>query len=94
MLKELAVLLRPLLMAILLCYAILPMHSRIRRDHSEFKTLSIMVGGALVLMIGLGFLVYGSLVSMNDELPRLLKRAQEMASGSHDWSRTITCHRG
>ena len=87
MLKELAVLLRPLLLAILLCYAVLPMHSRIRRDRSEFRTLLIMVGGALIVVVALGFLVYGSLASMTDELPRLLKRAQQMAAGSQAWSK-------
>ncbi len=88
MLKELAVLLRPLLLAVMLCYAVLPMHSRIRRDRSEFRTLVIMVGGTLVVTIVMGFLVYGSLASMTEELPRLLKRAQVMAGGSYNWSKT------
>jgi AI-2 transport protein TqsA len=86
MLKELAPLLRPLLLAILLCYVILPMHSRIRRDRSEFKTIAIMTGAALALVIGLGVLVTGSLISLNTELPRLTNRAKELTAGSKEWA--------
>lgn len=86
MLKELAPLLRPLLLAILLCYVILPMHSRLRQERSELKTITIMVGGGLALLVGGSILVYGSLVSMNDELPRLTQRAQDLAVGSREWS--------
>ncbi len=85
MLKELANLLRPLLMAILFCYVVMPMHSRIRRDRSEIMTIVIMACIAMALAIGLGFLVYGSLVSMNEELPRLSHKAQDMAAGSQSW---------
>jgi AI-2 transport protein TqsA len=50
-------------------------------------TIVIMAGAAMALTIALGFLVFGSLVSMNDELPRLMHRAQDMADGSRHWSK-------
>ncbi len=86
MLKELAVLLRPLLMAALICYLVLPMHSRLQKQHSEPKTIAIMTAGGLLITGGLGLIVYGSIISMSDELPRLTIRAHDVAKGSKDWS--------
>ena len=59
MLKELAALLRPLLMAILFCYALLPLHSRLRRDRSEIMTIVIMACVAMAATIASDFSVYG-----------------------------------
>lgn len=87
LLKEFAVLLRPLLLAVMVCYVLLPMHSRLNRDYSEFRTISIMAGGALLILSGLGILVYGSVVQLIGELPRLSDRAQELAASSQDWSK-------
>src|SRR5687768_11576034 len=77
MLKELAVLLRPLLLAILLCYVILPLHKRIHQGRSEIKTIVLMTGGVLVVCTILGIIVYGSIVEFNEQLPRLTQRSQE-----------------
>lgn len=86
MLKELAILLRPLLLAIMLCYVILPVHSRLRKSQSELITVFIMVGGASALALGIGLLVYGSLLQMNEELPHLTERAQELTANFQIWS--------
>src|SRR4051812_37214401 len=82
LLKELAVLLRPLLIAILICYLILPLHSRLQKQHSEPKTIAILVAVAAIVLGGFGFIVYGSLISLNEELPRLTIRAHELAAKS------------
>jgi AI-2 transport protein TqsA len=86
LLKELAVLLRPLLIAALICYLILPVHSRLQKQHSEPKTIAIMVVGGSVMLAAFGFLIYGSIASLNEELPRLTERAQHLAAKSRSWS--------
>ena len=86
MLKELAVLLRPLLLAILLCYVILPLHKRIHQGRSETKTIALMAGGVLAIGSILGILVYGSIIEFNDQLPRLTKRAEELSQRLKAWS--------
>src|SRR5688572_16727964 len=57
LLKELAVLLRPLLLAILLCYVILPLHKRIHQGRSETTTIIIMAVGVLAFCSVLGILL-------------------------------------
>lgn len=86
MLKELAVLLRPLLLAILLCYVILPLHKRLHQGRSELKTIVMMTGGVLVICTILGILVYGSILEFNDQLPRLTQRGQEWSQRVKGWS--------
>ena len=86
MLKELATLLRPLAMAVLLCYVLLPVHSRLRQDRSNFTAIMLMTGGALAIFAALGVIVYGSIVEMNNAMPRLSQRATEMMAEAHDWS--------
>ncbi len=86
MLKELAVLLRPLLLAILLCYVILPLHKRIHEGRSETTTIVIMAGSVLALGAVVGILVYGSIVEFNEVLPRLTKRAEEWSRRLKAWS--------
>ena len=86
MLKELAVLLRPLLLAILLCYVILPLHKRIHQGRSEIKTIAIMAGSVLAIGTILSIVVYGSVIQFNDELPRLTKKSDEWGSRLKAWS--------
>ncbi|MCE9531306.1 MAG: AI-2E family transporter [Planctomycetes bacterium] len=86
MLKELAPLLRPLLMAILLCYVIVPIHAIIHKGRSELKTIVLMTGGALILCLLVGVLLYGSVVEMSDQMPRLTARAQELTNDGIAWS--------
>jgi AI-2 transport protein TqsA len=86
MLKELAALLRPLLMATLLCYIILPIHQKLHKSHSQIKTISIMAIGGLAILVLLGVLIYGSIIEFNDDLPRLTKRAQELSQIAQHWT--------
>jgi AI-2 transport protein TqsA len=86
MLKELAVLLRPLLLAILLCYVILPLHKRIHQGRSETTTIALMAGGVLAIGAVLGVIIYGSILEFNDQLPRLAKRTEEWTQRLKAWS--------
>jgi len=86
MLKELAPLLRPLLLAILLCYVIVPLHAFVHRGRSELQTVILLTIGALILGTGFGILIYGSTVEMSDEMPRLSKQALRLSDELQGWS--------
>jgi AI-2 transport protein TqsA len=86
LLKELAALLRPLLLAILLCHIILPIHSRIHQGHSRLGAIMIMTMGALAIGAAIVVVGYGSILEFNDQLPYLAKRADEMAREFQRWS--------
>ena len=85
-LKELASLLRPLLLATLFCSAILPIHKRLHRGYSNTATIVIMSAGALFFVIMLGLLIYSSAIEFNDDLPRLSARAHHIAEEIQNWS--------
>ena len=86
LLRELAPLLRPLLLAGLLCYIILPIHSKLLLwRKSEFATVSILVGGTIILLISLGLIFYFTLLSFQEELPRLINRSHELQRTLKDY---------
>lgn len=82
LLKELAPLLRPLVLAGFLCYVILPIHIRLCQRVHPTVSVVILSASTLVLLFGLGAMIAGNLVSLNDDLPRLLGRMREMWSGA------------
>jgi AI-2 transport protein TqsA len=87
LLKELAPLLRPLTLAVLLAYAILPIHRALSRRVSARLAgplLALLV--ALVVFI-LAVLIYGNLVELRDELPRLIDRARRLVEHARTWGR-------
>jgi AI-2 transport protein TqsA len=81
LLKELAPLLRPLVLAIFLCYVILPLHIKLCRHVHTTLSVVILSATTLLLIFGLGAMIYGSIISLNDDLPRLIRRAQDLWSG-------------
>src|SRR3954453_2578196 len=81
LLKELAPLLRPLVLAVFLAYLVVPIHQRLRRRISATASAAVIVGGTLVLVWGLAMMVYGSLVELNADLPRLIDRARKIVDG-------------
>src|SRR5262249_11799763 len=86
LLKELAPLLRPLLLATLLAYIILPIHSRLHQGRSDMATIVIMTVGAVGIGAAITVIAYGSILQMNDELPRLTRRFDEVVDGFQRWS--------
>jgi len=87
LLKELAPLLRPLILAVLLAYAILPIH----RGLSP-RVPAKLAGPLLVLLVAvvvfiLAVFVSGNLVELKDELPRLIERARELTERARTWGR-------
>ena len=85
LLKELAPLLRPLVLAVFLAYTILPAHQAIRqRVHAKFAgpLLALLVAMAL---LGLAMIVYTNLVDLSAELPHLVERARGLIDRARTW---------
>ncbi len=79
LLKELGGLLRPLVLAILLSYAILPIYGWLRRRLSPTITIALLATATAAALYGLALLVFSNVVSLNADLPRLIARGQKIA---------------
>jgi AI-2 transport protein TqsA len=87
LLKELGTLLRPLTLAVFLAYTVLPVERSLRRRVPAIVAgplLALLVGAAI---LGLAFLLYGNLVGLKAELPRLIERSQDLITQLRDWGR-------
>jgi AI-2 transport protein TqsA len=85
LLKELAPLLRPLTLAVFLAYTILPVHQGLRRRVPAKVAGPLLVLIVAALVLGLAVLVYGNLVELKAELPRLIERGQGMIERLRSW---------
>jgi AI-2 transport protein TqsA len=79
LLKELTTLLRPLLLAIFLGYIILPLHLRLSKRISRAASVVVMVAGTVGLLFLLGWMIRQSVVGLEEDLPRLTRRAEDIA---------------
>ena len=79
LLKELGPLLKPIILAILLAYLIVPIDQWLRRRIPAIASAAVIVGATLALLWGLAMLVYGNIVELNADMPRLLDRARRIA---------------
>src|SRR5262245_38204031 len=76
LLQQLAVLLRPLCLAIFLAYVIVPLNVGLRervRGVTSFILLGIV---AVLVLLLLFWLTYGSIIEFNQDLPQLLNRGK------------------
>ncbi len=87
LLKELAPLLRPLTLAVLLAYTILPVYQSLRRRVPARVAGPLLALVVAALVLGLAVLVYGNLVELNAELPRLIERGRGMIERLRAWGR-------
>lgn len=78
LLKELAPLLRPLLLAIFLCYIILPSHRRLTQRIPAPASIIVLTAVSIGLLVLLGWLVVGSAAQLNEEMPNFARRAEEL----------------
>jgi AI-2 transport protein TqsA len=78
LLKEFASLLRPLLLAIFLCYVIFPNHRRLTRHIPALASMLILAGVSVGLLVLLALQVLGSTYRLNEELPQMIGRAQQI----------------
>jgi AI-2 transport protein TqsA len=76
LLKELATLLRPLLLAVFLGYVILPAHLRLSQRIPKLASVAVLAGGTVGLLFLLGWLIQSSVVELDEDLPRLTRRAE------------------
>ena len=70
LLKELAPLLRPLVLAVFLAYTILPAHRALRRWVPAKLSGPLLALLVAAVVLGLAVVIYGNLVDLKSELPR------------------------
>jgi AI-2 transport protein TqsA len=80
LLHELAPLLRPLLLAVFLCYIIVPTHLRLRRYLTTAASIALLAGFTTLLLFLLAGIIYSSIVDLNEELPSLIERGKEIVA--------------
>ncbi len=87
LLRELAPLLRPLLLAVFLAYVILPVRLYVMgRIHGGVRSLALLAGVAVVLF-GLAALTYADVAELSRDLPRLHDRAKEVLADATRYTR-------
>ncbi|MBX9623428.1 MAG: AI-2E family transporter [Gemmataceae bacterium] len=79
LLRELAPVLRPLLTAVFLAYALMPYHSRLRKRMPGVVSLVLLAVVTAGVLVGLALVVSASVVGLSEELPDLEKRAVVLA---------------
>ena len=87
LLKELAPLLRPLMLAVFLAYTILPVHRRLSRRVPATLAGLLLALLAAVAVLGGALLVYGNLVDLKADLPHLIDRGRALIEGGRAWAR-------
>jgi AI-2 transport protein TqsA len=85
LLKELAPILRPLVLAFFLCYVILPSHYRLSRYIPTAAADAILAAGSVGLLALLVWLVVGSATQLNEEMPQLVKRGESIVSDTEGY---------
>jgi AI-2 transport protein TqsA len=85
LLQALAGVLRPLLLAVLLSYVLLPWHHYLRRWLPGLASVAVLAVAAAGLFSLLAVMLHGNAVELNEELPRLIKRAQEIGQQAHQF---------
>src|SRR5947209_14547476 len=76
LLKELAPLLRPLILAVFLAYTILPARRAWRQRVPAKLAGPLLALLVAAVVLGLGVITYGNLVDLKSELPLLIDRAR------------------
>jgi AI-2 transport protein TqsA len=85
LLKEFATFLRPLLLAVFLCYVIVPVHLRLKQYVSGVVSMILIVGGSVAILLLLALLVQSSVAALMDDLPALQDRAKELIRHGEKW---------
>lgn len=78
LLQQLAPVVRPLLVAVFLAYILLPYHSRLRHHVGAPASIGALAGATAAVLFGLAFVVYASVLGLNEDLPHLQARATEL----------------
>ena len=78
LLKEFAPLLRPLLLAVFLCYVILPGHRRLTQHVPVWVSILVLASVSVGLLVLLALQVLGSASRLSEEIPQMLARAHQI----------------
>jgi AI-2 transport protein TqsA len=84
LLKEWAALLRPLLLAVFLGYVILPLHLRLAQTIPRLASVAILACGSVGLLVLLGLLIQDSVAELEEDLPRLIRRGQDLVRSAQE----------
>jgi AI-2 transport protein TqsA len=87
LLKELGPLLRPLILAIFVAYLVVPIHQSLRRRISTTASTAVIVVATLAISCGLATMVYGSVVDLNADMPRLIDRGRKLVEEARAYGR-------
>src|SRR5437764_3194551 len=69
LLIQLAPVLRPLLIAAILAYVLMPYHARLRHHVGTPASLVILAGSTAAALVALALLTYTSILALADDLP-------------------------
>jgi AI-2 transport protein TqsA len=87
LLQVLGAFLRPVLVAVLLCYAIWPIHARLKRGVGSAASLMI-IGSALALAtLAIGWMVFANASEVWKDIPKYEQRAEQFAEWLQDYAR-------
>ena len=87
LLKELAPLLRPLILAVFLAYTILPAHRALRQRVPAKLSGPLLALLMAAVVLGLAVVIYGNLVDLKSELPALIERGEGLIERLRTWGR-------
>jgi AI-2 transport protein TqsA len=85
LLRELTPLLRPLLLAVFLCYVIIPCYHAVRSKFPGPLAIAVMAGGAALVLYLLTLVVQDNVHALQEELPRLTERAKMLIALSRNF---------
>ncbi|MBP3959557.1 AI-2E family transporter [Gemmata sp. G18] len=75
---QLASVLRPLLIAVLLAYVLMPYHSRLRKHVGTPASIGVLAGSTAGVLVGLAFITSASVLALRDDVPQLEQRADAL----------------
>ena len=85
-LRELTAILRPLAVAVLLCYLIVPVHRWLLRHRiPSFVSYFIIIGAVFTVIYGAGKLVLPGVTEMSRDLPSNVRKFVSWADGNVQW---------
>ncbi len=90
LLERLEPVLRPLLIAVLLCYLFLPLYNRLRRKVGPVISFLVVAVGFTIGLQMVTRMVYNDVVRINQNLPRYQERTAELENRFRELSKPFT----
>lgn len=90
LLERLEPVLRPLLIAVLLCYLFLPVYNRIRRRVAPVVAFIVIAGGFTIGVLILGRMIFHDVVTIDQNRPRYQAREAQLEQGFRKTAAMLT----